>query len=104
VKPWFQGQVPFGPAVRDLATQGFPLEGGRLDYLDRQAVATLVYRARAHAINVFIWPGAPGAASALVVEHRDGVHAAHWAQDGLQVWAVSDVNEAELRRLVALLR
>jgi anti-sigma factor RsiW len=104
VKPWFQGKVGFGLSVRDFSEQGFPLEGGRVDYLDGQPVAALVYRARQHAINVFSWPARAGGEVALQRESRNGLQAVHWVSDGMAVWVVSDVGEEDLLRLVALLR
>jgi anti-sigma factor RsiW len=103
VKPWFQGKVPFSPEVKDLASEGFVLEGGRLDYLDGRPVAALVYRSRQHAINVFRWTSDGAADEAPRLEARSGIHALRWVQGGQVGWAASDVNEAELRRLVALL-
>jgi anti-sigma factor RsiW len=99
VKPWFAGKIDFAPPVPDLKDQGFDLKGGRLDYLDKKAVATLVYRARQHIINLFIWP-ASSAESAARMETRQGYHLIHWTQFSMTYWAVSDVNETELEEFV----
>ncbi len=104
VKPWFQGKVPFSLPVRDFREQGFPLEGGRLDYLDGQPVAALVYRARQHAINAFVWPAGAAHDTAPLREHRSGLHALHWVADGMAFWLVSDAGDEDLERLAALLR
>ena len=97
VKPWFAGKIDFAPAVPDLKDQGFELVGGRLDYLDKQAVATLVYQRRKHLINLFIWPAPTGAEVAPTMATRQGYQLAHWTQSGMNYWAVSDLNGAELQ-------
>jgi anti-sigma factor RsiW len=104
VKPWFQGKVPYSLPVRDFREQGFALEGGRLDYVGGQPVAALVYRARQHAINAFVWPAAGGRDAAPRWESRAGIHALHWVADGMAFWLVSDAGDGELERLAALMR
>jgi anti-sigma factor RsiW len=94
VKPWFNGKVDFAPPVVDLAAQGFPLVGGRLDHLAGHDAAAIVFRRRAHVINLFVWKGAGPAAPTL--EHREGYSLVHWSRGGLVFWAVSDVDPADL--------
>jgi len=104
VKPWFNGRLDFSPDVRDFAAQGFPLVGGRLDYLDGRAVAALVYRRDKHPINVFVWPLAaettpPPPAS----QARRGYTVVMREQGGLRYCLVSDVNPKELEEFADLL-
>lgn len=103
VKPWFIGKLNFAPPVNDLGPQGFPLVGGRLDYLDGHEVAVLVYRRYRHPINLFVWPGAEMPATPDRM-HRQGYNLMRWRQGGMNYSAVSDVAEADLAQFVALLR
>ncbi|MBB3611209.1 anti-sigma factor [Rhizobium sp. BK602] len=93
VKPWFNGKIDFSPPVVDMAAQGFPLVGGRVDYLDGRVVAALIYRRHGHVINLFIWPGAPGAHGSA---EKDGYNLVEWHADGLVFWAISDVIASDL--------
>jgi len=104
VKPWFDGKLDFSPAVKDFTEQGFPLIGGRLDYLDNRPVAALVYKRREHVINLFVWPSAPGSDPASEALTRQGYHLVHWTQSGMSYWAVSNLNERELQDFVHLVQ
>jgi anti-sigma factor RsiW len=100
VKPWFAGKVDFSPPVLELADRGFPLVGGRLDYIHERVVAAVVYKRRQHIINVFVWPAGSGAAVPAAARH-DGYNILGWSQRGLEFWTVSDVDAADLRQLQA---
>jgi anti-sigma factor RsiW len=95
VKPWFSGKIDFAPVVKDLASKGFALSGGRLDYLGGRPVAALVYKRRQHTINLFSWPS-PAPDSGLSTLSIRGYNVVHWTRSHMAYWAVSDVNAADL--------
>ncbi|HMC28557.1 MAG TPA: anti-sigma factor, partial [Verrucomicrobiae bacterium] len=97
VKPWLDAKLDFAPAVADLASEGFPLIGGRLDYLDNRPVAALVYQRRKHFINLFVWPAGSDVAKAAKTITRQGYQLLHWADSDFNYWAVSDVNVNDLQ-------
>jgi anti-sigma factor RsiW len=99
VKPWFNGKLDFAPDVKEV--DGFPLLGGRLEYLDGHAAAALVYGRRDHRINVFTWPSNR---TNEVAQTVNGYHLLSWYRSGMTFWAVSDLNEGELGQFVALYR
>jgi anti-sigma factor RsiW len=103
VKPWFLGKLDFSPPVVDLASIGFPLVGGRLDYLGARSVAALVYQRQKHTINVFVFPDRDESAT-MVVRSVRGFHVRHWTRGGMSFWAVSDLNDAELTEFARALQ
>jgi anti-sigma factor RsiW len=104
VKPWFAGKLDFSPQVMDLADQGFPLIGGRLDYLGNRSVAALVYQRAKHTINLFIWPS-PGTADMTdAVMSQQGYNVIHWSKSAMSYWVVSDLNDRELHIFTGLIQ
>ena len=100
VKPWFTGKIDFAPPIVDLAERGFPLVGGRLDYLGQQKVAALIYRRNKHIINLFIWPGE----GSTVKNTKQGFSLIRFEFKGMVCWAVSDLNPLELQQFVDLFK
>ena len=104
VKPWFNGKLDFSPPVYDFPGRGYPLLGGRLDYVDGRTVAALVYGRRQHLINVFLWPAARRPAAVPATGTRQGYHLLHWATADYTYWVVSDLGLPELGDFAGLLR
>jgi anti-sigma factor RsiW len=102
VKPWFDGKVDFAPPVRDFASEGFPLEGGRLDVIGGRQVAALVYGRRKHVVNVFLWPTAEHDTTAESGSQR-GYNWIHWHKGGMEIYAISDASSVDLDELRKLL-
>lgn len=101
VKAWFDGKVKFSFPVRDFTSEGFPLQGGRLDVVEGRPVAALVYSRQEHPVNVFMWPTrerdtAPRAGS------REGYQWIDWRRGKMEFCAISDVSTSDLQLLQRL--
>jgi len=96
VKPWFSGKLDFSPPVKNLAELGFPLIGGRLDYLDGRNVSALVFQRHKHVINLFIWPAKEQHANPTSITILQGYNVIRWSAGEMAFWAASDLNEKEL--------
>ena len=102
VKPWLDTKLDFAPPVVDLSSEGFPLIGGRLDYLDNRPAAVLIYQRRKHFINLFVWPAESNATRSTKAISRQGYQLLHWVDSDFNYWAVSDVNVNDLQTLKEL--
>jgi len=104
VKPWFDGKLDFAPPVKDYSSQGFPLTGGRLEYLNNRAVAALIYQRQKHYINLYIWPAEQRNATSELATKRQGYNLLHWTNSGMTYWAISDLNGVELHEFARLVQ
>ncbi|GAB7541210.1 anti-sigma factor family protein [Cupriavidus sp. 8B] len=103
VKPWFNGRLDYAPPVVDLAAQGFPLAGGRVDYVGHRTVAVLIYHYQQHPIDLYVFP-AQGSISAPAAYAADGYSMARWHQNGMNFWAITDAEPEHLNMFVQALR
>jgi anti-sigma factor RsiW len=104
VKPWFNGKLDFAPPVNDFAPEGFPIVGGRLDYLEGRPVAALVYQRRLHPINLFVWATAEKYSDKPTRQDRQGYTILFWSRDGMTYCAISDLAADEMQTFAALLQ
>ena len=103
VKPWFAGRVDFSPKVVDLAAEGFPLKGGRVDRVAGRPAAVLAYGKDRHEVDLFVWV-APASLPTVTLSTVRGHHVARWTEGDLAYAAVSDLEEAELLGFANLVR
>jgi anti-sigma factor RsiW len=103
VKPWFAGKVDFSPKVKDLAADGFPLLGGRVDRVGRHPAAALAYGRARHRIDLFVWVE-PAPATGIATARVRGINVVRWTEGDLAYAAVSDLNESELLAFADLVR
>lgn len=96
VKPWFSGKLDFSPPVHDLAQEGFPLVGGRLDYINQRPVAALAYRHHQHVLNLYVWPDKTNSDVPSQITSKQGYQLIRWSQSGMHYRAISDMNIQDL--------
>ena len=103
VKPWFAGRIDYSPPVHDLTSDGFPLEGGRLDVVAGRKVSVLVYRHNQHRVALSLWPATTSGNTSPKVVERKGFVMAEWRHDGFEMHAVSDLGASEMASFAAAL-
>jgi anti-sigma factor RsiW len=101
IRPWLNGKVDVAPPVPELAPEGFPLVGGRLDYIDGHVAPAIVYRRRAHTVNLFVWPAERRLFDGGRMVRREGYTVLEWTAGGLRYAAVSDIDPGDLRQFKA---
>jgi anti-sigma factor RsiW len=108
VKPWFNGRIDYAPPVVDPQAQGFPLVGGRLDYVDHRPVAVMIYRYLKHPIDLYVFPDDHGKGAPLstppVTRSDDGYSLVEWRQDGMVYWAISDASPVYIKRFAEAIK
>jgi anti-sigma factor RsiW len=102
VKPWLSGRLDLSPVVKDLTAEGYPLVGGRLDYIGGHRAAAVVYRRDTHVINLFAFVSDERSDLLPREQSLDGFNVIRWRMGGLCYVAVSDVEASQLRRFVEL--
>ena len=103
VKPWLSARLDLSPVVRDLTAEGYPMIGGRLDYIDGHRAAAIVYRRDKHVINLFAFTQDGKQSEPPVLTGRDGFNVIRWRMGGLTYAAVSDVEPSQLMTFVQIL-
>jgi anti-sigma factor RsiW len=108
VKPWFNGRIDYAPPVVDSQAQGFPLVGGRLDYVDHRPVAVMIYRYLKHPIDLYVFPDDHGKGASistpLLTQSDDGYSLVEWRQDGMVYWAISDASPVYIKRFAEAIK
>ena len=102
VKPWLSARLDVSPPVPELAAEGYPLVGGRMDYIDGHRAAAIVYRYEKHVINLFAWKTTEPGNSGFHLRESDGFNVISWRADGVAYHAVSDVEADKLMRFAQL--
>jgi anti-sigma factor RsiW len=102
VKPWLSARLDLSPVVKDLKAEGFPLVGGRLDYVEGRQAAALVYHRDRHVINLFAFISNDTTDAPPRQDSRDGFNVIRWRMGGVTYVAVSDVEAAQLLQFVRL--
>jgi anti-sigma factor RsiW len=93
VRPWFDARIAISPPAPDLAAQGYPLIGGRVDVIGGAPAPSLVYRLGAHIVSV---TALPVSSPAVPTAANAGFHVVSWRAAGFTFCAVSDADRHEL--------
>src|SRR5256885_3709898 len=104
ITPWFIDNLVYTPPVHDFVDRGYPLLGGRIDYVGGRPVSALGYGRRQHVISVELWPKVGDTGRGPASQTRNGYHVLHWTTPEYSYWIVSDLGLPELQEFAQLLR
>jgi anti-sigma factor RsiW len=103
VKPWFQGKLPFSFNLPEVLPPDTTLKGGNLAYLNGQPAALLLFTIHKHEVSVFLTQRTGSPAIPTLPSIRSGFAIDHATTQDLRIVVVSDVNQADLDRLLSAL-
>jgi anti-sigma factor RsiW len=104
VKPWLSSRLPRVPRVVDLAKDGFPLSGARIEVVARTPVPVLVYMRRLHVISLVALPISDATTELTTRRTESGHNVARWRDGDTTYVATSDLNVEELAQFAKLFR
>jgi anti-sigma factor RsiW len=102
---WLSNRITTPIDAPDLTAEGFTFVGGRLlpgdyDGKDPSPAAQLMYEnATAQRLTLYITAALPDKKEAWQFEKREGIEAYYWANSLVTCTIVSDLSEADLRKL-----
>lgn len=98
VGAWFKGKLAYAPPVPDLSAQGFALVGARLEKVEDQSAAAVVYQRDGEYLTVFVCAATESGDTDLDEDTEDDYHVAYWTQGTLSFWVVSKLDPKAVRR------
>jgi anti-sigma factor RsiW len=98
VKPWFAGKIKFSPHVPDLKYDAFILLGARIDHLQGEDFAVLVYIRNKHKINVFVSPAKNHTSLKSEKWHHSGYNVINWNDKTFNYTVISDLSTQGLEK------
>ena len=95
VKSWLTAKLDFVPPVVGFPASGYSLFGGRVDVLQNQSVAALVYKHDKNVVTLFCWP--PKKEHLSQSDHLiEGYHVSVWSNAQCNYILVSELSDRDM--------